>query len=332
VISARAGAHSTGGRARPSGASLARVPLRQRIGNLLGVSVPFGAFIAAVVVLWGSAVGVADIAILVVGYVIAMGGVTVGWHRLLTHGAFRTSRAVRYAFAVAGTFSVQGSVIDWVADHRMHHAHADDEGDPHSPYEFGDGFWASVRGLWHAHVGWLFTRGHQPDQRRFAPELVEDRGMVLIDRAFPALVLASLALPAGIGYLISGTAAGALTALLWGGLVRVFLGHHVTFSINSICHFFGTRRFETDDRSTNVFWLAPLSFGEAWHNNHHAFPRSARHGLRWWEIDPGAILIRTLRKLRLVWDVVEISPERQREKERGGARFARAAVGSRPSG
>jgi len=317
---------------RPSAASLAAMPLRQRIGNLLGVSVPFGAFIAAVVVLWGSAVGVADIAILVVGYMIAMGGVTVGWHRLLTHGAFRTSRAVRYAFAVAGTFSVQGSVIDWVADHRMHHAHADDEGDPHSPYEFGDGFWASVRGLWHAHVGWLFTRGHQADQRRFAPELVEDRGMVLIDRAFPALVLASLAVPAGIGYLISGTAAGALTALLWGGLVRVFLGHHATFSINSICHFFGSRRFETDDRSTNVFWLAPLSFGEAWHNNHHAFPRSAWHGLRWWEIDPGAILIRTLRRLRLVWDVVEISPERQREKERGGARFARAAVGSRPSG
>jgi stearoyl-CoA desaturase (delta-9 desaturase) len=302
------------------------VPTRQRIGNLLGVTIPFAAFIAAVVVLWGSAVGVADIAILVVGYSIAMLGITVGWHRLFTHGAFRTSRPVRYAFAVAGTFSVQGSVIDWVADHRMHHAHADEEGDPHSPYGFGDGFWASVRGLWHSHVGWLFTRGHQADQRRYAPELVEDRGMVLIDRAFPALVLAGLALPAGIGWLVSGTATGALTALLWGGLVRVFLGHHVTFSINSICHFFGTRRFETDDHSTNVFWLAPLSFGEAWHNNHHAFPRSAMHGLRWWQIDPGAILIRVMRRLRLVWDVVEISRERQLEKQRTGAGFARAAV------
>jgi stearoyl-CoA desaturase (delta-9 desaturase) len=302
------------------------VPLTQRIGNLLGVFVPIVAFLVAIVVLWGSAVGVADLAILVVGYAIAMAGVTVGWHRLLTHGAFHTSRPVRYAFAVAGTFSVQGSVIDWVADHRMHHAHADEDGDPHSPYGYGSGFWASVKGLWHAHVGWLFTRGHQADGRRYAPELVEDRGMVLIDRLFPALVLVSLAIPAAIGYAISGTIAGALTALLWGGLVRVFLGHHVTFSINSICHFFGRRRFETDDRSTNVFWLAPLSFGEAWHNNHHAFPRSAHHGLRWWEVDPGGLLIRAMRRLGLVWNVVEISPERQRERERGGAGHTRARV------
>jgi stearoyl-CoA desaturase (Delta-9 desaturase) len=302
------------------------VPATQRIGNLVGVFVPIGGFVVAVTLLWGSAVGATDLIILAVGYAISMGGVTVGWHRLLTHGAFRTSRPVRYAFAVAGTFSVQGSVIDWVTDHRMHHAHADDEGDPHSPYGFGTGVWASIRGLWHSHVGWLFVRGHQGDQRRYAPELVEDRGMVLIDRAFPALVLASLAIPAGIGWLVSGTVAGALTALLWGGLVRVFLGHHVTFSINSICHFFGTRRFETDDHSTNVFWLAPLSFGEAWHNNHHAFPRSAFHGLRRWEVDPGALLIRAMRRLRLVWDVVEISPQRQIEKQQGGAAFTRARV------
>jgi stearoyl-CoA desaturase (Delta-9 desaturase) len=302
------------------------VPLAQRIGNLLGVFVPIAGFGVAVALLWGSAVGVTDLVLLATGYAVSMAGVTVGWHRLLTHGAFRTSRPVRYAFAIAGSFSVQGSVIDWVADHRMHHAHADDDGDPHSPHGFGSGFWASVRGLWHGHVGWLFTRGHQVDQRRYAPELVEDRGMVAIDRAFPALVLASLAIPAGIGYLVSGTLAGALTGLLWGGLVRVFMGHHVTFSINSICHFFGRRRFDTDDRSTNVFWLAPLSFGEAWHNNHHAFPRSAHHGLRWWEVDPGGLLIRAMKRLRLVWDVVEIPPERQLEKERGGAGFARGQV------
>jgi stearoyl-CoA desaturase (delta-9 desaturase) len=295
------------------------------------VTVPFAAFITAVVLLWGRAVGVVDIAILVVGYAIAMFGITVGWHRLLTHGAFRTSRPVRYVFAVAGTFSVQGSVIDWVASHRKHHAHADEDGDPHSPYGFGSGFWASVRGLWHAHVGWLFSRGHQADHARYAPELVEDRGMVVIDRAFPALVAAGLALPAAIGFVVEGTLGGALTALLWGGLVRVFLGHHVTFSINSICHFFGTRRFETADHSTNVFWLAPLSFGEAWHNNHHAFPRSSFHGLRWWEVDPGGLLIRAMRRLRLVWDVVEISPERQLEKQQRGAAFAQAAVSPRRS-
>jgi stearoyl-CoA desaturase (delta-9 desaturase) len=307
------------------------VPLAQRIGNLLGVTVPFAGLIAAIVLLWGSAVGAADLAILAVGYLISMAGVTVGWHRLLTHGAFRTSRPVRYAFAVAGTLSVQGSVIDWVADHRMHHAHADDDGDPHSPYGFGTGLWASVRGLWHSHVGWLFVRGHQADNARYAPELVEDRGMVLIDRLFPALVAAGLAVPAALGYLISGSPRGALTGLGWGGLVRVFLGHHVTFSINSICHFFGTRRFETDDRSTNVFWLALPSFGEAWHNNHHAFPRSAHHGLRWYEVDPGGLLIRALRRLGLVWDVVEITPERQLEKQRQGARFARGRADVRGS-
>ena len=300
------------------------MPSAQRIGNLLGVSVPFAGLVAAIVLLWGRAVGAADLAILAVGYVVSGIGVTVGFHRLLTHGAFRTWRPVRYLFALAGTLSVQGSVIDWVADHRMHHAHADEDGDPHSPYAFGTGLWASVKGLWHAHVGWLLVRGHQADHERFAPDLVEDRGMVAIDRLFPAVVAAGLAVPAGLGYLISGTPRGALTGLLWGGLVRVFLLHHVTFSINSICHFFGRRRFATDDHSTNVFWLALPSFGEAWHNNHHAFPRSALHGLRWWEVDLGGVLIRAMRRIGLAWDVVRIAPERQRVKERQGAGFTRA--------
>jgi stearoyl-CoA desaturase (delta-9 desaturase) len=302
------------------------VPARQRIGNLLGVSIPVAGFFAAIALLWGDFVGPVDLTILVVGYLLAMLGVTVGWHRLLTHGAFRTSRPVRYAFAVLGTLAVQGSVIDWVADHRKHHAHADEDGDPHSPYGYGDGFVASVKGLWHAHVGWLFEYGHRTDGERYAPDLTEDRGMVIIDRLFPAIVALGLLVPAGLGYLVTGTAEGALTGFVWGGLVRVFLGHHVTFSINSICHFFGRRRFETGDRSTNVFWLAIPSMGEAWHNNHHAFPRSARHGLRWWEVDPGGLLIRAMRRLGLVWDVVEISAERQLEKEHGGAAFARAPV------
>ena len=300
------------------------VPTAQRIGNLLGVSVPFAAFLASIALLWGDFVGPLDMAMLALLYVASAAGVTVGWHRLLTHGAFRSGRAVRYVFAVLGSLSVQGRVIDWVADHRMHHAHTDVDGDPHSPYGFGSGFMASVRGLWHAHVGWLFTRGHAADGERYAPDLIEDRGMVLISRAFPAIVLAGLAVPAAVGYLISGTPRGALTGLLWGGLVRIFLLHHVTFSINSICHFFGTRRFATDDRSTNVFWLALPSLGEAWHNNHHAFPRSAHHGLRWWEVDLGGLLIRAMRRLGLVWDVVEIPVERQLQKEREGASFTRA--------
>ena len=290
----------------------------QRIGNLIGVAVPFAAFLVAIVVLWNDFVGPRDLAILAVLYVVTGIGVTVGFHRLLTHRAFRTHRPIEYALAVAGTMSVQGSVIDWVADHRMHHAHADEHGDPHSPYGFGDGVRASVRGLWHAHVGWLFSRGHQAEHARHAPDLLEDPWMRAIDRGFPLIVLAGLALPAALGYALGGTVEAALTGLLWGGLVRVFLLHHVTFAINSVCHFFGSRRFQTPDRSTNVFWLAPLSFGEAWHNNHHAFPRSALHGMRWWELDTGGLAIRALRRLRLAWDLVEIPPDRQREAERGG--------------
>jgi stearoyl-CoA desaturase (delta-9 desaturase) len=279
--------------------------------------VPVAGFLLAVVLLWGSFVGVRDLVILAALYAVTGLGVTVGFHRLLTHRAFRTYRPIEYAFAIAGTMSVQGSVIDWVADHRMHHAHADEAGDPHSPHGFGHGPLAGLRGLWHGHVGWLFTRGHQADHSRYVRDLLEDRGMRAIGRGFPLIVLAGLALPAAAGYALGGTAEAALTGLLWGGLVRVFLLHHVTFAINSVCHFFGTRRYETPDESTNVFWLAPLSFGEAWHNNHHAFPRSAFHGQRWWELDPGGLALRAMRRLGLAWDLVEISPERQRSAEHG---------------
>ena len=258
----------------------------QRIGNLAGILVPFAALVAAVPLAWSDWVTGWDLAIMAVLYVLTAAGVTVGFHRLLTHRSFQTRTGVEYALAVLGSMSVQGSAIDWVADHRRHHAHADRDGDPHSPHLHGAGLRAALQGLWHAHVGWLLKTGHASDAERYAKDLVEDRGMVAISRAFPALVLAGLALPCGLGYAVSGTWHGALTGLLWGGLVRVFLLHHVTFSINSICHFFGTRRFATDDRSTNVFWLALPSLGEAWHNNHHAFPRSARHGLGRWELDP----------------------------------------------
>jgi stearoyl-CoA desaturase (delta-9 desaturase) len=290
------------------------MPLRQRIGNLVGVLVPFFAFAGVIVLTWQELVGVVDIALLVVMYMLSGLGATVGFHRLLTHRSFQTYKPVEYLFAVLGSLSVEGSVIDWVADHRKHHAHADAQGDPHSPYGHGTGLRGSLRGLWHAHVGWLLTGGHQADAGRYAKDLVADRGMRVISRAFPLIVLAGLAIPFAIGYLLSGALAGALTALLWGGLARVFLFHHVSFSVNSICHFFGSRRFDTEDHSRNVFWLALPSFGEAWHNNHHAFPRSARHGLRWWEVDPSAIVIRAMRRVGLAWNVVEIPPERQLER------------------
>jgi stearoyl-CoA desaturase (delta-9 desaturase) len=280
--------------------------------NLVGVVVPFVAFLGALVLLWNRAVGPLDLAILALMYLLSGIGVTVGFHRLLTHRAFETHRPLKYVFAVLGSLSVQGPVITWVADHRKHHAHTDEEGDPHSPHV---GHGSGLRGLLHAHMGWLMESMGRAQRRRYAPELMEDAGMRRINRSFELIVLAGLAIPFALGYLLGGTLTAALTALLWGGLVRIFLLHHVTWSINSVCHFFGRRRFATDDHSTNVFWLALPSLGESWHHNHHAFPRSAQQGLRRWELDPSGALIALLERLGLAWNVVRITPERQRQRE-----------------
>jgi stearoyl-CoA desaturase (delta-9 desaturase) len=301
------------------------MPLTQRVGNLVGLVLPFAGVVAAVILLWHQLVGSWELAILAVMYMVSALGTTVGFHRLLTHRSFQTHKATEYLFAILGSLSVQGSVIKWVASHRKHHARADQDGDPHTPYGFGSGLMASVRGLWHAHVGWLLARGHRVDARIYAKDLIEDRGMVAISRAFPAIVAAGLVLPAAAGYLVGGWK-GAITGLLWGGLVRIFLFHHASFSVNSICHFFGSRRYDTADHSTNVVWLALPSMGEAWHNNHHAFPRSARHGLRPWEIDPSALVIWVMRRLGLAWNVVEIPLKRQLEKEIPRAQPARAGA------
>jgi stearoyl-CoA desaturase (Delta-9 desaturase) len=280
--------------------------------NLAGVIVPFVAFLGALALLWNRAVGPLDLGILVGMYLLAGVGVTVGFHRLLTHRAFETHRPLKYVFAVLGSLSVQGPVITWVADHRKHHAHTDEEGDPHSPHV---GHGSGLRGLLHAHVGWLMNSMGRAERRRYAPELMEDAGMRRINRSFELIVLAGLAIPFVLGFVLGGTLTAALTALLWGGLVRIFLLHHVTWSINSVCHFFGRRRFATDDHSTNVFWLALPSLGESWHHNHHAFPRSAQQGMRRWELDPSGALIRLLERLGLAWNVVRITPERQRQRE-----------------
>jgi stearoyl-CoA desaturase (delta-9 desaturase) len=293
----------------------------ERNVNIAAVVVPFLGVLAAGVVLWNHFLGPRDLAIFAVMYMASALGVTVGFHRLLTHRAFQTRGWLRYTLAVLGSFSVQGPVIDWVADHRKHHAFADEEGDPHSPHAGqGAGLRGMLVGLWHAHVGWLFSTHGQASSRRFAPDLLEDSTMRRINRVFPLLALLSLLLPFALGVALSGGSlvAGGLSALLWGGLVRIFLVHHITWSINSICHFFGRRRFDTDDESTNVFWLALPSLGEAWHHNHHAFPRSAFHGLRWYELDPSGWLILGLERIGLAWDVVKVTPERAREKLRRG--------------
>jgi len=283
----------------------------QRNANVVAVIIPFLAFLASLPLLWNRLVGVTDLAILGGLYLASAFGITIGFHRLLTHRAFETYRPVKYLFAILGSMAVQGPVIGWVADHRKHHAHTDEEGDPHSPHV---GHGSGLRGLYHAHMGWLFKENGTADAKRFAPDLLEDRGMRFISRNFLLWVGLGLALPFVLGYAITGGLAGGLTALFWAGLVRLFFLHHVTWSINSICHFFGQRRFETDDRSTNVFWLALPSLGEAWHHNHHAFPRAAQQGMRWWEVDISALVIRTMRRLHLAWNVVLITPERQQQR------------------
>jgi stearoyl-CoA desaturase (delta-9 desaturase) len=281
---------------------------------MVGVALPFVAFVVAVVLLWNKAVGALDLAVMAVLYVLTGLGITVGYHRLLTHNSFQTSKPVRYAFAILGSMSVQGPVLSWVADHRKHHAHTDEEGDPHSPHLAGSGVGGALKGLWHAHVGWLFSLKDRAEPERYARDWLEDRGMRVINRLFFLWLALGIAIPAAIGYAVEGTIGAALTAALWGGLVRIFFLHHVTFSINSLCHFAGRRSFATEDESRNVFWLAPLSFGESWHNNHHAFPSSAFHGLRWTQIDTGGIVIRLLERTGLAWNVIRISPERQAEK------------------
>jgi stearoyl-CoA desaturase (Delta-9 desaturase) len=295
-------------------ATVHRISTAQKVGNMIGVAVPVVAFLLAIVLLWQRAVSWLDLGAMIVLYVGTGLGVTVGYHRLLTHRAFQTSRPVQYAFAILGSMSVQGPVLHWVADHRKHHAHTDEEGDPHSPHLAGHGVIGAIKGLWHAHVGWLFSLKDRAEPERYARDWLEDRGMRAIDRMFFLWLALGIALPFTVGFAVRGTVVGGLQCALWAGLVRIFVLHHVTFSINSVCHFFGRRAFATEDESRNVFWLAPLSFGESWHNNHHAFPRSAFHGMRWTQIDPGGLVIRALEKLGLAWNVVRISAERQAEK------------------
>jgi stearoyl-CoA desaturase (Delta-9 desaturase) len=277
--------------------------------------VPFLAVGAAAVLTWQSLLHWSDVIIFVVLYVLTGLGITVGFHRHLTHRAFKAKKWVRATFAAFGSMAVEGPVISWVADHRKHHAFTDVPGDPHSPHvDHGHGWRGALRGLVHAHLGWLFIHTERGKKDRYARDLIDDPTISFIDRTFLMWVIIGLAAPFVLGVAIGGSITTGLTGILWGGLVRVFLLHHVTYSINSLCHFFGRKSFDTGDESRNLLWLAPLSLGESWHNNHHAFPTSARHGLKRWEIDISAGVIWVLEKLGLVWDVVRIPPERQARK------------------
>ena len=262
--------------------------------------------------LWASLLGWSDVIVFVILYVSTGLGITVGFHRLFTHRSFKTGPVVRGVFAGLGSMAIEGPVISWVADHRKHHVFSDVEGDPHSPHvDFGHGLNGALAGLSHAHVGWLFVHTQRGLKTRYAPDLLKDPVVRFIDRTFIVWAISGFILPFLLGWLIGGSLMTGLSGMLWGGLVRVLLVHHSTFSINSLCHFFGRRAYDTEDESRNVFWLSIPTLGESWHNNHHAFPTSAEHGMKGWQVDPSAWLIRGMEKVGLVWDVVRVSPERQ---------------------
>jgi stearoyl-CoA desaturase (Delta-9 desaturase) len=273
--------------------------------------VPFLALFVVGWQVWGSWLHWSDIAVFFITYIPIGLGITVGFHRLFTHRSFTAKPWVRRTFAILGSAAIEGPIISWVADHRKHHAFSDKPGDPHSPHDHEGGV---LRGLFHAHMGWLFLHTDRANKERYAPDLIKDPVIAWVDRTFVLWVVAGLAFPFGLGWLIGGSIETALTGLLWGGAVRMLVLHHVTYSINSLCHFFGRRRFDVDDESRNLAWLSVFSFGESWHHNHHAFPTSAAHGLKWWEFDVSAQVIRGMKRLGWVTEVVEISPERQAKK------------------
>jgi len=281
----------------------------------LVTAVPFIALLVVAWQVWADLLFWSDLVVFAIMYVITGLGVTVGFHRLFTHRSFKAGNGVRATFAILGPMAIEGPLISWVADHRKHHAFSDKPGDPHSPHvDHGHGLRGALRGLLHAHVGWLFIHTQRGRHERYAPDLRKDPTIRWVNKYFFAWALSGLLLPFLLGWIIGGSLHTALTGLLWGGFVRMLVIHHVTYSINSLCHFFGRRAYETKDESRNLFWLALPSFGESWHNNHHAFPTSAEHGLRRWQIDTSAMVIRALEKLGLAWDVVRISPERQRQR------------------
>ena len=277
-------------------------PMAAHVAVYVFVVVPLVALLLAVPAAWGWGLGWVDVGLALFFYALTCLGVTVGFHRYFTHGAFKARRGLKIAMAVAGGISIEGKVITWVADHRRHHAYSDKEGDPHSPWRYGDTTGALVKGLYHAHTGWMFDR-EKTNKERFTPDLLRDKDIVRVNSLFPAIMFFSLLSPALIGGLATMSWAGAASAFFWGGLVRIFFLHHVTWSVNSICHTIGERPFASRDKSSNFWPLAIPSFGESWHNSHHADPTAARHGTLKGQIDITARVIWIAEKLGWAYDV-----------------------------
>jgi stearoyl-CoA desaturase (delta-9 desaturase) len=273
-----------------------------RAATLAAVFLPLAGFAAGVASVWGWGFGWVDFGLLAGMYVLSALGITVGFHRLFTHKSFETNAVVRFVLAALGSMAVQGSVLKWVAVHRRHHQHSDTPDDPHSPHHAGRGPWGVARGFWHAHIGWAF-RPDPVNLDRYVADLRKLASVRVASALFPVWIVLGLAIPAALGGVLTGSWVGALLGLLWGGLVRVFLVHHVTWSVNSVCHLWGSRPYPEKDRSRNNLLFGILAMGEGWHNNHHAFPTSARHGLRWWQVDASYYVIRVMAWVGLAWKV-----------------------------
>lgn len=301
--------------AEPSTGPNAGVPRSVHLMNLAAIIIPFVGLVSVPFFVWGWGFKWIDLGLLLAMYVITVLGITVGFHRLFTHRSFETNVVVKFIVAVLGSMAVQGPLLKWVAIHRRHHQHSDKPDDPHSPAQHGNGLLGVLRGIWHAHIGWMF----QPDADNLAEyvcDLRKSRAMRVASALFPIWATLGLLVPAILGGLLTQNWTGALTGMIWGGLVRIFLVHHVTWSINSACHLWGRRPFQSDDSSRNNLIFGYLALGEGWHNTHHAFPTSARHGLQWWQLDLSYLVIRVLALLRLAWDVRVPTQAMLRKKRR----------------
>ncbi len=279
-----------------------RASLPARLATLTAVVVPILGLVAVPFLFWGRGFGWVDFGLLLGMYFLTALGITVGFHRLFTHKSFETNRVVRFILGALGSMAAEGSVLKWAAMHRRHHQHSDSHDDPHSPHQRGRGFWGFLRGFWHAHLGWVF-KADPADLDRYVKDLRQSTTVVVANALWPLWIVLGLVLPAALGGILTGSWAGVLLGFVWGGLVRVFLVHHVTWSVNSICHLWGRRPYPEKDHSRNNFLLGVLALGEGWHNNHHAFPSSARHGLRWWQIDVSYYIIRLMALVGLAWKV-----------------------------
>jgi stearoyl-CoA desaturase (Delta-9 desaturase) len=287
----------------------------EKYTHLAAVVLPFVGLLAAMALLWGNHFGWTELVLLVVFYLISAVGITVGYHRYFTHKSFETVGPIKFLLAVFGAMALEGPVLQWVAQHRKHHQHSDDENDPHSPHHHGTGFWNMIRGAWHAHVGWILVKADESKLSRYVVDLTQSKMIRWMNQTFLIWAALGLILPAVIGGLVSGTWMGALLGFLWGGAVRIFLVHHVTWSINSVCHIWGSRDFRSHDESRNNAIFGILALGEGWHNNHHAFPASARHGLKWWQFDASYIIIKSLELVGLAWKVRTPAKEQMEMKK-----------------